>query len=135
MLRSVLSVIVGYVVVAIVVVVTTMLAAMALIPGARNAMKSGTHPPPTRAYLVANLACSVLAAVAGGYVTAVMAIVAPLQHAAALAVLFAVVSLATSRGGRPQPGQPRWYPLTILVLGVAGALAGGWLRALAVGAM
>ena len=51
---------------------------------------------------------------------------------AALAALFAVVSLASSRGGRAELGQPAWYPLTILVIGVAGALAGGWVRLLVV---
>ena len=132
MLRSILAVIVGYLAVAIIVMVTTMAAAAALIPGAMAAMRTRQRPTPTPAYLVANLACGFLAAVVGGYVAGVIAIVSPFAHAAALAALFAVVSLASSRGGRAELGQPAWYPLTILGIGVAGVLVGGWVRLLVV---
>lgn len=69
MLHSILAVLGGFVVMAVVVTVTTAIAAQALIPGGMKAMTvPGASIP--RDYLAANLACGALAALFDGALTA-----------------------------------------------------------------
>jgi hypothetical protein len=125
MLRSVLAILAGYVVMAVIVMAGTAAAAAAFgLPLAPNA--GAPVPTPGAGYLAANLLVSALGAVAGGWVAAHVARRRPLTHAAVLAALLVAAGLATL--GRPQPGQPAWYPPVLLVLGPAGALLGGLLR-------
>jgi hypothetical protein len=132
MLRSVLSVIEGYVVMAVVVMLGTFAATAALVPGGiaamKNARKDGTFAP-GRNYLSANLLISFIAAMLGGQVTARVAITAPMVHVGVLALLIVVMSVVSARTQGSAAGQPSWYPKTIAVLGVAGVLLGGVLQA------
>jgi len=119
MIRSVLAVITGYVLTAAIVIACTFLAAKFLIP------EEATEPP--RTYLVVNIAYSLLAAVAGGYLTARIARRAPLAHAGALAMVIVTIGAATMSGG-PQ-GAASVFGWGIVGLGVIGSLAGGVVRA------
>lgn len=115
MLRSVGAVIVGFVASAVLVVLGTLGAALAL---------AGPDGAPTPAYLAANLAVSLGAALSGGGTAAWVARRRPLLHAGVLALIMAAMSLPGL--GRPAAGQPTWYPAALLVIGAGGALAGGW---------
>jgi hypothetical protein len=122
MLDSVLSVITGYVVMAVVVMLGTVLAAAALYPGGFNAAKKMETPPP-QGYLNANLALSFVAALAGGWVCANRAPSDPMIHVAILAALLLVMSFFSAKSFSGK--QPAWYPKVIGLVGVAGVLAGG----------
>jgi hypothetical protein len=87
-----------------------------------------------RVAVAAILVVSTLAAIMGGWITARLAGRAEMLHAAALAAVMAVMTLRVMLGDRPD-GQPAWYAPTVGALGVAGMLAGGWLRASAAEAM
>jgi hypothetical protein len=131
MLRSVLSVIEGYVVMAVVVMLGTLAATAALVPGGLAAMKNaqaGGTITPGRNYLAANLLISLIGAILGGWVTARVAIYSPMIHVGILALLIVVMSVASARK-QGTAGQPSWYPMTITVLGIAGVLLGGLLQA------
>jgi CHASE2 domain-containing sensor protein len=89
----------------------------------------GQPPQPNTKYLAANLIVGALAAAVGGYLTALIAGRAPLLHAVILAAgIFLLSAISAFQGARP--GQPKWYPFVLMVLGPASALAGGWLRSL-----
>ena len=81
---------------------------------------------PSRAFLVAKFANSAIAALAGGYATAVLAPNRPVVHTAALAVM--ILSMGLSTIGHPQPGEPGWYSAALAVAGCTFALCGGRLR-------
>jgi predicted MFS family arabinose efflux permease len=131
MLRSVLSVIEGYVVMAVVVMIGTIAATAALVPGGLAAMKNAKASPPitpSRNYLAANLLISLIGAILGGWVTARVAIYSPMIHVGILALLIVAMSFLSARK-QGSTGQPSWYPMTIAVLGIAGVLLGGVLAA------
>ncbi len=119
-LRSIGAVIGGY-------VVMTALVILSFIPAGRLfkfKMERGATPPaPTGPYLIYNLATGFVAAVVAGWVCGWIAGRQAMAHAGALALLVAVFGLLMAR--RPQPGQPKWYPLTIAAIGVVGVLIGG----------
>lgn len=104
----------GLVVLFGVVLVTARLATIAAGLGADDA--------PTSAYLLLNLAGSVVAAVLAGMVASGVgrARVAPV----ALALL--LLALGIAAGGQAAQGQPGWYPLAVTVLGAGGVLLGGF---------
>ena len=81
-------------------------------------------------YMTANLGVSLIGAVMGGWLAARIGASAPLAHAAALAALTAVLSVF-SAWHAVDSAQPAWYPLVIGIIGVAGVLLGGKLRAAA----
>jgi hypothetical protein len=118
MARSILSVITGLVVIMALVMISTLVTALAML--------GGMDQPPTQAYLVVNILCGALSAFAGGYVTAWIARQKALQHALALSALLLLLGLPGLFA--QSPGQPAWYPLVILVTGVAFSLAGGTVR-------
>jgi hypothetical protein len=78
----------------------------------------------------AGLLVAGLAAVMGGWIAGRIAVVAPLQHAMALAALLALLT-TMMMGGELPPGTPGWYPGVVGGVGVAGVLLGGWLRSAA----
>jgi peptidoglycan/LPS O-acetylase OafA/YrhL len=123
MLRSIASVMAGYVIMAAIVVVGTIIAAASMIPGGLAAAKKLETPPP-RKYLNANLALSFVAALAGGWVTAMKAPVQPVVHVLVLAALVLAMSFVSAKS--QGKNQPSWYPLVMTVLGVAGVLLGGF---------
>jgi small-conductance mechanosensitive channel len=126
MLRSIGSVVLGYVVLALITIGGTSAAAALLLPRRAAGSQPGMPPPLTPSYLTANLTLSALAAVVGGYVTARMAPARPMVHVAVLALLIVALSILSSRSPM-STGQPRWYQRALPVIGLAGAAVGGLL--------
>ena len=129
MIRSILSVVVGYLTMAILVGVTTAVVAKLMLPAAA----AGQLPQPTMPYMVINLVYSALFAAAGGFVCSLIAIRSPLAHALVLAALVALLGLVFFFQNYSASAQPRWYSLSILVLCPLGVMAGGYLRSLQAG--
>jgi hypothetical protein len=125
MIRSIGAVLAGYAAMAVVVVLATKLAVKLMSLQA----PPGGMPAPTGGYLVVNLLYSFAAALLGGWITARLAASSPLGHAAALAGFALLMAVVSSLAGPQAQGQPAWYPWVIGLLGAAGVLAGGWLRA------
>ena len=121
--RSVLAVVAGLAVTMVLVVALTWLAVQLMLGGDWTAA-------PTPAYLGINLTYSFLAAVAGGWLAARIAARREILHAGVVAVVMLLLSLAGD-ANPPEGGVPEWYSPVIGVLGAAGALVGGWLRATA----
>jgi hypothetical protein len=121
--RSVIAVIAGYAAMAAVVVALTVLVKR-IAPA-----WVGSERAPGSSYVYTNLLFSYGAAMIGGYVAAVIGASAPLAHACALAVIVLVLSIvsAVQIGDR----QPRWYQVTLALLGPLGVVIGGWIRATA----
>jgi hypothetical protein len=77
-------------------------------------------------YAFVNLGSSFLAAAAGGYVTAWVAVANPLIQVLALAIIvlaLSALSVLQSRGK-----QPIWYQLVLVAVSPIGVLAGGLVR-------
>jgi hypothetical protein len=130
--RSFLALLSGYATIVIIVLVLTPLAARLLIPAEMLAAKP---PQLTSAYLASNFVYGFGAAVLGGWLTAMMAPRKPMAHAGALAVVllaFAAIGMLGAADGGTEAamatGQPPWYGPGTAVVGILGALAGGWLR-------
>ena len=77
--------------------------------------------------LAAKLTVGTLGAFMAGWMTARLAAFSPMGHAVVLALIVAAASLSLIAGGSPGG----WYPIASAVVGVAGVLAGGWIRAAA----
>jgi hypothetical protein len=77
---------------------------------------------PTTLWLGVNLAYSLVAAVAGGWVAAALAAHSRWWHGVALATFIALSWLLD--GMQPMPGQPQWYPAVITLVGAGGVLIG-----------
>jgi len=79
-------------------------------------------------YAFVSLGYSVLAAAAGGYVTAWAAVANPLYHVLALGMV--VLALAALSALQSRGKQPIWYALALVAISPIGVLAGGlvWLR-------
>lgn len=122
MVRSIVGVIAGFVVMALLTMLATAVAAKAMLAG------GGNPPLPTRPYLAVNLAYSAAFAALGGYLSAVIAARAPVGHALVLAGLLLITGIYSF--ALNQPGQPRWYAATLIGLGPLSALLGGYLRIL-----
>lgn len=122
MLRSIVSVVTGYLAMAIIVMIGTVAATAAMIPGGFAAARKMEAPPP-RSYLYANLVLSFVAALSGGWITARLAPSVPIVHSAALALLLLLMSVVSAKA--QGKNQPRWYPWTIAAIGAVGVLLGG----------
>ena len=120
-IRSVLTVLGAFFVVAVLVGLTTALATELMLGS------TGPGAEPTTPFLVVNLTYSVLYAAVGGYVAATVSDRSPLRHAAALSVFMMLLGLTTwvINGGQPAPGQPVWYPWMITLLVPPTAVLGG----------
>jgi hypothetical protein len=81
---------------------------------------------PQPAYIFVNLGSSLLAAAAGGYVTAWAAAGNPLIHVLALAIV--VLALAALSALQSRGKQPIWYQLALVAISPVGVLAGGLVR-------
>lgn len=126
LLRSVLSLIGAFFVVAVLVAVATSVAERVMLGG------TGIGVEPTTAFLIVNLVYGVVIAIVGGYVAATVSDHSPLGHAAALAAFMMALSLASwlvVNGGEPAPGQPDWYPWVVALLVPPWAVLGGVLVA------
>lgn len=129
MMRSIICVVAGFVVVMAVVIGGTAAATELIVEGGLEgaASRPASTLPPT--YFAANLIVSAMGALLGGWVTARMAPDREMLHVFALAGLIILMSLPALLGYGPStPGQPAWYVYTLPVLGVGGAILGGWLR-------
>ena len=122
-IRSVLTVLSAFFVVAVLVGLTTAIAAELMLGS------TGPGTKPTTAFLVVNLTYSALFAIVGGYVAATVSDHSPLGHAAALSVFMMLLGLTTwvINGGQPALGQPVWYPWVITLLVPPTALLGAML--------
>ena len=110
----------GFAVMAILVMAMTALVAR-LVPS-----WSDTEGKPSPGYIVVNLGYSLLAAAAGGYVTAFAAVANPLIHVLALGLT--VLALAGLSALQQRGKQPIWYQLSLVAISPIGVLAGGLLR-------
>ena len=82
---------------------------------------------PVAPYLAVNISYSFVAAFAGGYVAAWIAVRFPVQHAVALGGLVLVMTIVSAvQYGNRQPG---WYQALLAVLMPLAAILGGWQRA------
>ena len=116
-MRSLLSVVLGYVV---------MLVAVLAGQVALTALGSGMTVQPDTVYFVFNLSTGFFYLIIGGYVTALLAGHWELEHAlglAALSVVMCIVSMV-----KYAFDQPLWYSITLMFLSVPGALIGGQYR-------
>ena len=120
-IRSVLSVVGAFIVVAVLVGLATALTSQLMLGS------TGPDAEPTTPFLVVNLIYSVLFAIVGGYVAATVSDHSPLRHAAALSAFMMLLGLAAwlIGGGQPAPGQPNWYPWAISLLVPPNAVWGG----------
>lgn len=116
-LRSILSVIAGYIVMMVVVIALTLILVKTM------GLKSGN---PTPGYLAINVIYSLLAAAIGGFVTAAIARVKPIQHAAALAVFMAIMGVLSYRHYIGM--QPLWYQRMMMFLPSLAAIGGAALQ-------
>jgi uncharacterized BrkB/YihY/UPF0761 family membrane protein len=114
MVKSIVAVVAGYAVMAVLVIITTMLAAAFLLNDSSEV---------TSSYLVVNLILSLISAVVGGWVTAKLAPNNKKRHVQMLAGLIVVLGLLSLT--QTVAGQPAWYPWVIMLIGAAGALYGG----------
>lgn len=82
---------------------------------------TGNAPTPT--YLVLTIAGSAGAAFAGARLAGLIALRHHMAHAAILAAIIVLLSIPGI--ANPPAGFPAWYPLTVTLAAVAGALAAG----------
>jgi hypothetical protein len=119
-LHAFLALLAGYATFAALVIALTALLAR-LVPG-----WVGSEGNPQFAYVFVNLGYSFLAAAAGGYVTAWVAVANPLIHVLALAMV--VLALAALSALQSRGKLPVWYALSLLAISPIGVLAGGLVR-------
>jgi hypothetical protein len=134
-MRSIIAVVAGFIVMMGVIMAGVAAATELIVPGGLFHAATGPREalPPT--YFAANLVVSAMGAVLGGWVTARMAPSREMLHVLALALLMILMSIPGLLGYGPSYDvQPVWYIWTLPVLGVSGALLGGWMRARVVSA-
>jgi hypothetical protein len=91
----------------------------------------GDQAHPRRRYLLLNLAYSAAFAIAGGYVTALIARADPLRNVLMLAIIVLMISALSAMQLRGQ--QPLPYQFALIVITPLASLAGGLLRMHAAG--
>jgi len=130
-LRSIAAVVAGFGFMASTVMVGSIIASALFVPAGMMATAGGGAPAPMPVlYVAANLVVSLLGAVMGGWLAARIGAFAPLSHALALAIVTAVLAAVSAL--HPAGGaQPAWYPPVVGIIGIAGILLGGKLRAAA----
>ena len=120
MLRTFLALLAGFLTTAVLVGALTALLA-------RFAPKwAGGQGNPRPGYAALNIVYSFLAALAGGYVTAIMPSANPLILVLALAIIVLVLGALSALQSRGK--QPVWYAITLVAITPAGVMAGGMLR-------
>jgi hypothetical protein len=119
-LRAFLALLAGYATAAVLVIAITALLTR-LTPG-----WVGEQPKPRAGYVFVNLGNSLLAAAAGGYVTAWAAVANPLIHVLALGMI--VLAMAALSAMQSRGKQPIWYALAMVAIMPLGVLAGGMVR-------
>lgn len=118
MLRSIASVVAGYLVMAVIVV-----ASMALLASAMGLTQTSTPPV---SFMIASVALGAVAAVAGGWVCARLAPAPVSRHVNILVALVVVLGLLSAAGSLATSNPPPLaYNLALPVVGAAGAWFGG----------
>ena len=130
MLRTVAAIAAGYGIMWLTVIGGSIAAASLFVPGGLRALAVVPAAGLPVAFLAANLATNALGAVLGGWLAARIAAFAPFGHAAVLAVFPATLAIG-SAANAPAGPQSGWYSIVVGMVGVAGVLAGGKLRAAA----
>ncbi len=92
---------------------------------------AGTKDKPRASYIWFNLGYSLVAAMAGGCVTAWLAMENPLVHALALALTVLLMAALSAMQQRGQ--QPVWYQLLLVATTPVGVVAGALLRLRVIG--
>lgn len=115
MLRSILAIVAGFLVTAVLVVVTDAVMAM-LVPSLYPDMMAGGRPTPTG--LLINLAYGTLYAVIGGFVMALIARRNLMKHLYWLIGVLVVFGLLN--GAMYAAIMPWWYSVGVVVLGIVG---------------
>ena len=121
-IKSALSVVGAFFVVAVLVGLTTTVVSRVMLPD------GGAQAEPTTAFLIVNIVYSLAFAVVGGYVAATVSDHSPLAHAAGLSGFMMALGLTSwlwVNGGEPAPGQPAWYPAVMSLLVPPVAVFGG----------
>ncbi len=127
MLRSILSVLGGFVITAACVMIGTIVTARLML-GTRS-REDMMKMTPTPKYIAVNLVYSAAFAVLGGFLTAQFAGHDPIPHALVLAGLMFVLGLMSFlQGLKQKTPQGRGYSATLVILGPVSAILGGWLR-------
>ena len=114
MLRSVLAIMVGYGLIAIAVILFFI------------TRDVGDPEQIAGSFMLFSIGYSFCVAVGGGYVTAIVAQRAELQHGIALSVLIVMLSGVSISITADQA--PIWFQIAYCIAGVTGALAGAFLR-------
>ncbi len=128
MLRSIASIIVGYIVISVTISTATYVFTQMVAPEA--AVPAGTLVPPTVIEVIFRFVISFLASIAGGYVAARIAIRNERMHSIALGIvlfLLNIIVLLTS----PEIAS-FWLGLLSAILFLPGTYIGGYLYALRV---
>lgn len=123
MVRSVIAVVVGYVVLAVA-TIAKFAAIQALFPGALPAL--GEDIFPSTFWLLAMLTSDVALMIAAGFVTAMVAGRSPIVHAAALGTVMVALGLMSMVLHWLQ--EPMWYQITLVAIAIPAAVTGGSLR-------
>lgn len=119
MIRSILAILAGYIVIVALVLAGTY-ALQSLKP---HWFLDGA--PVTAGYLATNITYSLVAAWIAGYVTAIIAGRAPMQHAFALAGVSVAMAVFAAINGAEQP---RWFQLLRAAVMAAAIISAGWMR-------
>ena len=127
MVHSMLAVLAGFVVMALLVMMTTALAVRFVLHLPVSSMRTPGPGMPSPAYLATNVAASGIAALVGGYTTAAIAAHDQIAHGLGLAAVMVVMSVVSMR--QSGSAQPRWYRVVLATvmpaLAVSGAALGG----------
>ena len=128
-MRSIIAVVAGFVVVMGVVMAGVAAATEVIVPGGLVEAATGPREALPATYFAANLVISAMGALLGGWVTARMAPSREMAHVLALSVFVILMSIpGLLEYGPSYDVQPIWYRWGLPVLGVGGALLGGWMR-------
>ena len=118
---SVIAVVAGYAAMAAVVIALTVLIKW------RAPQWIESQGRPSATYIYTNVLYSFRAAMIGGFVTASVASHAPLSHVYVLAgIVFVLAILSAIQTGDTQP---RWYQITLAIVGPLGTVPGGIVQA------
>jgi hypothetical protein len=122
MVQSVLAVLIGFVVMAVLVMITTALAVRFVLRVPFSTMRGSATIALSPAYLATNVTASGIAAVVGGYTAGVIAHHDQIAHGLALAAVMVVMSLVSMRqSGAAHPG---WYRVVLITVMPALAVGG-----------
>jgi hypothetical protein len=124
MARSLLAIVAGYL--TMLVIVTGSLGFLFLVFHDAFPREPGPYNGPAFV-LVLELAFAAIAAIAGGWICALLARRKPLHHAAVLVVAMTVLGLVSAS---VEAGlKPMWSTIALPIVGAIGVLFGAWLRA------